>query len=501
MVAIERSVKEWDEAASPPRSRTFGITAEGVIFALFIAGLAWVPYWLGSNRLIAWGINAILFAGLASLYEFSLLIRGAAHPVPIKRIRLVAILFALVIVWIVLQNAPWMPTTWQHPIWQLTSDVLSWPVAGSISVDRDLTALALLRLVTAAGTFWLALQLCRNTTRARLLIWSVIGISACYAAVGLFALGFMPNGRLFSEFGAIKFITSTFVNQNNYATFAGIGLIAAVAAILRVYRRAFAQTGDLLRLQIATLISTTGSKGALPLALAAVILAALLLTGSRGGIISAMCGVLVLFTLNIGRTRRPGWNEVLLVIFASLLVAIAFAGFGDVLVGRITAQGLYDPGRPAVLTVTLRSILSAPLLGFGYGTFSTAFPMFRDDSIGISLVWDKAHDTYLEIFQGLGLLFGAALIACVVILVWECVKGARTRRRDATIPAIAASVSVLVGLNGFVDFSLQIQAVTLTYMAVLGAGVAQAWEDDLLKGRKSANPISRLSKWSEEETR
>ena len=66
------------------------------------------------------------------------------------------------------------------------------------------------------------------------------------------------------------------------------------------------------------------------------------------------------------------------------------------------------------------------------------------------------------------------LIACVAVLVWECVKGARTRKRDATIPAIAASVSVLVGVHALVDFSLQIQAVTLTYMAVLGAGVAQA---------------------------
>jgi hypothetical protein len=31
-----------------------------------------------------------------------------------------------------------------------------------------------------------------------------------------------------------------------------------------------------------------------------------------------------------------------------------------------------------------------------------------------------------------------------------------------------------VGAHALVDFSLQIQAVTLTYMVVLGAGVAQA---------------------------
>jgi O-antigen ligase len=222
------------------------------------------------------------------------------------------------------------------------------------------------------------------------------------------------------------------------------------------------------------LINTTGSRAALPLALAAVIMTGLLLTGSRGGIISTALGILVLFGLNVRRTRGSGLNEALLLLFAGFLVAVAFISFGDVFVGRITDQGLYDQGRPAVLIVTMRSILSAPVLGLGYGTFSSAFPMFRDDSISVMGFWDKAHNTYLEVFQGLGVVFGAILIACVVVLAWHCVKGARTRRRDATIPAIAASVSFLVGVHAMIDFSLQIQAVTLTYMAVLGAGVAQA---------------------------
>jgi O-antigen ligase len=157
-------------------------------------------------------------------------------------------------------------------------------------------------------------------------------------------------------------------------------------------------------------------------------------------------------------------------------VATAFVSFSDLFVGRLTEQGLHDAGRPVVWMMTIRSILSAPLLGFGYGTFSTVFPMFRDDSTSVYGLWDKAHNTYLEIFQGLGLLFGAMLIACVAVLVWDCVKGARTRKRNATIPAIAAGVSILVATHALIDFSLQIQAVTLTYMAVLGAGVAQAFD-------------------------
>ena len=272
------------------------------------------------------------------------------------------------------------------------------------------------------------------------------------------------------------FVTSTFVNQNHYSTFAGIGLIAGVAGLLRLYRRELGRSGRLWRLKIATLINTTGSKAALPLAFAAVIMTSLLLTGSRGGIIATALGLFALFVLNVrkgagGFAPKRGIGP----FVCSARGSHCICGFQRrVCRTDLGSNGLHDAGRPVVWILTIRSILSAPLLGYGYGTFSAVFPMFRDDSIGVFGIWDKAHNTYLEIFQGLGLLFGAMLIACVAVLVWECVKGARTRRRDATIPAIAASVSLLVGAHALVDFSLQLQAVTLTYMAVLGAGVAQA---------------------------
>jgi hypothetical protein len=499
VAATETFDVERIEAANPSRSRALGITTEWVFFALLVAALAWVPFWLGSNRLIAWGINAVLFPGLAALYELSLVVRGAPHPVAIQRIRLSVVLFAAVVIWVILQNVTWIPAGWQHPIWQLASDVLGRPVAGSISVDRSLTTVAVLRLTTAASVFWLTLQLSRDAARARLLIWSVAGISAVYAAVGIFALGFMPNGRVFAELEPLKLVTSTFVSQNHYVTFSGIGFISAMGLILRLYRRQLGRSGHLLRLKIAALIATTGTKGALPLTLLFVILTSLLLTGNRGGIIATGLGFLVLLVLNARRERRSLGHETLLVIFAAVVVGAVFVGFSDLFVGRLGAQGVYEEGRLRVFMVTIWSILTAPLLGFGYGTFSAAFPMFHDESVNIWKFWDKAHNTYLETFQGLGLLFGGILIACVVVLVWECLKGARSRQRGATIPAIAASVSFLVGVHALVDFSLQIQAVTLTYMAVLGAGVAQS-RDDLPTSRASAPAASsarRLSQWSE----
>jgi O-antigen ligase len=114
------------------------------------------------------------------------------------------------------------------------------------------------------------------------------------------------------------------------------------------------------------------------------------------------------------------------------------------------------------------------LSGFGYGTFVDVFPMYRDRSISLVGVWEQAHNTYLEVFQGLGLVFGSLLVSSVLLLIWSCVQGAIGRRGNSTISCVAASVAFLVGIQALFDFGLQIQAVTLTFAAILGAGVAQA---------------------------
>ena len=150
-----------------------------------------------------------------------------------------------------------------------------------------------------------------------------------------------------------------------------------------------------------------------------------------------------------------------------------FVIFGDVLLGKISQEGIGDLGRIVLYGITMRSIFAAPLLGYGYGTFVDVFPMFRDQSISTFAQWTQAHDTYLEAFQGLGLIFGPMLVATVAMLVRRCVKGAVTRQMNET-PCVAAGVAFLLGAYALIDFTLQLQAIAITFMALLGAGVAQS---------------------------
>jgi len=473
----EASTARVSRANRLPGERT---TVERAFLWAFVAGLAWCPFWFGSNVLLAWGVNAVLFPGLVATYEISLLVRGKRHPVAIKHIKVSAVLFAGVVLWILLQNATWTPAWLHHPIWQMSADALDKPVDGSISVSRDLTTLAFLRLITAAGVFWIALQLCRDASRANLLLWSIAAIVCAYAAYGLVAFALTPGSVLWSKGHSREVVTSTFINPNSFAAYTGIGLVAICGIILRLYRDEFLTVEGSIRYRISTFIDVTGKKGAILLAGAFVILVALLLSGSRGGIAATALGLFGLGILTIrARKHRSVEQREAILIFVALLVAASFVVFGDVLIGKIARQGLQDENRIAVYAITIGSILNVPLLGYGYGTFADVFPMFRDQSVSTWGMWEQAHNTYLEVFQGLGLLFGSMLVACVVLLVLRCVKGAMARQESEEIPCVAASVALLLGVQALVDFSLQMQAIAITFMAVLGAGVAQSMSSRL----------------------
>jgi O-antigen ligase len=208
---------------------------------------------------------------------------------------------------------------------------------------------------------------------------------------------------------------------------------------------------------------------------ALVTLVALLLTNSRGGIASTAFGLFVLAALTVGlRKQQSAEQSEAVIIAGALLVGLCFLVFGDAVLGKIAQRGFGDVGRIGGYLITIRSIAASPLLGYGYGTFVDVFPMFRDQSVSSWAQWPAAHNSYLEVFQELGLVFGLMLVATVGVLIFRCIKGALRRRTNETLPCVAASVACLLGAHALIDFTLQLQAIAITFMALLGAGLAQS---------------------------
>ncbi len=415
----------------------------------------------------------MLFPGLALAYDGSYLLERRPLPIGVKNLLVPVALFAAVVGWILIQTIT-LPTGLAHPIWALASDVLKRSLPGSISVNRDLTVLALVRMLTAASVFWLAVQIGSARRSAAALIISISVIIALYAAWGIFVWAERGELALSGPTSAEwVYLSATFVNRNSFATYAAIGVVIAVGWFCQPYDSSDSAKDVPPTNGSWPYVKTLESTG-FPIAAAGLIsLAALLLTGSRGGIIATAVAIAAMLLLLTGVDRRAhgqrptAYRAVLLTVLAALSI-------GSLFLSSLTMRGVYDSDRLAVDAITLRSIADEPGQGFGFGTFADVFPLYRDRSISVSGVWDQAHNTYLEALQGLGLFFGSALIGCIIILVALCARAARQRPQQWCVAGVAVGVSVLIGTHALVDFSLQIQAVTLTFAALLGAGVAQS---------------------------
>ncbi len=441
---------------APTDAATSDRFGAALLFCLALA-LAWAPFWLGGNRPLAWGVNGVVFPALALAFEGAVLFGKRSHAVALAFVGGPAALFFIAIVWVYVQTSLVTPASVAHPIWSLAGEALERPLASSISVNRGESELALTRLLTDASVFWLALQLSRDVRRAHLLLTAIGGIVAAYAAYGLvLAIFFDGVIPFFDAPASVGGVRATFVNRNHFATYAGIGLLTVVALAARGF-------GEMNRASIARFAMATLAGG--------VIVAALLGSASRGGVVATGCALAVLMAL-LAR-RGLGARLAGAILVATLGLVVGVATYSDGLLLRLSSGGLDSASRLPTYAIVIRSILDNPTLGLGYGAFADAFPLYRDRSIPTVGVWDKAHNTYLEVWQGLGLIFGTALLAALIWLVIRCFAGALYRRRGYAPSTVAAAASTLVGFHALVDFSLQIEAVTLTYMAVLGAGVAQ----------------------------
>lgn len=438
---------------------------------LLFLGLAAVvvlaPLPLGSDRPLAWQVmalatGALLLASLAVLPE-------AAKPL-LADLAVPAGLFAAVIGFALLQAAPFTPAGWHNPLWDQAAETLRREGPAAIAVDRQAALGHVVRLLSYAGILYLAILLCRDAERARAAVRIVTLAGCAYAAYGL-AVYWSGNKSILwlAKWAYVEDLTATFVNRNSCATYLGLCLLATLAHLAASLERV-ALWGS-WRQRVEAAIEAV-SQRSWQFACLFLIFTALCLTHSRGGFLSTVAGVAVLgFFLSRAKGLRASGGRA----FAALpivLIALAFIISGGFLVERLAETATETEGRFAVFGLTLKAIADYPLLGIGLGSFQSVFPLYRTDAV--QSFFDLTHNDYLQNMLELGLPAALCFYAALLWLVGLCLRGIVQRRRDAIYPCLGAAATVLVGLHATLDFSLQIPAVTATYVFILGAGIAQS---------------------------
>jgi O-antigen ligase len=208
---------------------------------------------------------------------------------------------------------------------------------------------------------------------------------------------------------------------------------------------------------------------------------ALIMTGSRGGLIGliAETALLVVMT-SVGRHRRGATTEAsqrgrasgaalraglgLTLVLAFFLGMVLLGGEGALskFAGTVNAA---DPsnGRTHIWNVTLRIIADHPFLGAGLGAYGVAYASYetRNDPLRV----ERAHNDYLEVQADAGIA-GAALCLFFIIKLFRVSFSRRESkdpfRRGVATGALAGCCAVLV--HSFFDFPLHTTANALLFL-------------------------------------
>ncbi|TFF25115.1 O-antigen ligase domain-containing protein [Jiella endophytica] len=358
-----------------------------------------------------------------------------------------------------------------NPAWAIVAVAQSGS-GGAISVAPDVTMRSLPALIAPFFAFGSAALLSRDDEKA-LRIWR--GLALLGAAVALFGLvrhAAFPDLRLFGQVYLDRAdVTSVFVNRNNAATFFGLASLAGLGWLAwhrtRGDRRRAGRPGATGLIRLAPHSGTI----AICLGFLSTILA-LLLTRSRAGVLLSALALLLpiafFLAANIRRLadRRTQWLAVGGTV-AAAIVAVAVLGQRTIL--RAELIGTNDE-RFCLYRETLAAIRDHPLFGTGFGTFDDVFPAYRLAQCGIYGLPERAHNSYLEAYLGLGLPFLLLLAVCLAALLGIYWNGLTQRRRLRPIPIVCLSALGLMLAHSAVDFPIQIHGIAIYFAALLGCG-------------------------------
>jgi O-antigen ligase len=361
------------------------------------------------------------------------------------------------------------------PSWRRADELLGLGVLPRISSRAEIPPLAAGHFLLFVTSFISGFCIGTSRRNSDKVIWFAQYSILLYAAYGVAALILTPNLVLWAPKLAYHgSLTGTFINHNTAATFFGIGAILWFCFALSSLQS--------FRFSSIRLVLLTHSNEPLAfkiIARSAGALAcffALLLTGSRGGLVCSCLGLLVAIILMIANRQKAKFWHILVSGGVALAVTLALLSR----MGRIGSEGLFDEGRFAVYGFCLQAIRQRPLLGAGIGTFGDLFPSLRPSDFYSWGVWDYAHSTILEIAVEMGIPVAAmvviAALASLVVLARGVVKSeGRSRRSLAAITGIA----VLSYLHSMIDFSMQIPGYLIVFSILLGCGLSRATSTEI----------------------
>ena len=272
-------------------------------------------------------------------------------------------------------------------------------------------------------------------------------------------------------------VTGTYINSNHFAGFMEMGflLAASYAAGLserKKRRKNISSQNRKLRAWLALFLSKEQkfSKRTFVLFAGVTMGIGLVLSGSRGGLISVAAAMLFMSLLFIYRKslRRKG----IVIFFLFLITSVYALHIGvEYMVGKFETIDKSYEVRSRFTKKTLELFTDYKLVGIGLGNFRYAYPRYQAPEDKKSFI-RHAHNDWAQFLAEAGVIGLCLLLAGIIYYLYRTMTVWK-RRKDffATCLGVAPiAVITAMAIHANTDFNLHIPANFLIFTAVLAIG-------------------------------
>ena len=438
--------------------------------------LAWVTFLAGGVYAWVWVPAAGLLLGVAlavhppvardrdraldiTLIAVALACLAQLVPMPIELIRSIDPQA------IAIRGALWLPPA-------LTAPELPW-IPITIAPYDTLAAAGI--LLSGLVMFWTCRRVCEQGGTGRLVrAIAFIGLIASVAAIVQRAQRIDLLYGIWRPLDTGARPYGPFVNRNHMATWIIMACPLAFGYLLA--RAPRHETPHRFSQRVVNALNQLGTVRIWLVVAVCVMTLAVLLSGSRSGLI----GLMTAFVLSTALTRGRGTLAVrrwVIFQFTLLgLVVLSFANY-DVLLRRLEesmTRAQESRGRLAIWRDTIRLIGDFPVTGTGAGTFGKAISVYQTAEPGYAI--DQAHNHYLQAMAegGASLLLPGALAAGIFLLL-----ASRSLKHDLSSSyliragACAGIAGVLVQSMWETGLTMPANALLFAVLAAIATSAAQ----------------------------
>ena len=447
-----------------------------MLLVLLCVVLLIVPLPLGANRPWAWTVlEAVIFALVAirALTGFGRA-RWASNTV-----RPVLVVLGTWLLYGALYLAPLPESIVQflapgvYGAYHEVLDIAAMPEGGYyLTLDRQATLQAVLKYTMYGAAFLLVTTLVTNRTRLKLVLYTLVVAGAVQVGLALAAramgVDLTPRALMDGQWDVLR---GTFVNRNHFAEFLAMTSATGIGLALAHMNRS--RSGGSFTARVAGVLDRLEGPAVVPAAAVVLMLAGMAMSTSRGGIAAFVVALSFVLALSFAARGRQARELVLLwPLGFVVLVGVVWSG-SRTLLERLAASGVGAGERWVQWTDTRNLILDHWLTGTGPGTYLYAFTPYKDATLR-PLLYDHAHNDYLELLAEQGVVGTVLLGLAVAMVVYRLSRAFWVRRDPLVRGALFASLTGMSAMlvHALVSFNFRIPATALYFWVLAGVGLA-----------------------------